>query len=65
MNYTQAQYEHMRETVLNALMEAELHNGRIIKRVTSEAHLHALHSELETKLVECIEICARIENAYG
>lgn len=65
MNYTHEQYACMRETIVSALMEAELHNSRVMKRLTSESDLYDMHEKLGEVLRRGIEQCGKIEEAYG
>ncbi len=62
MKYTPEQYQNMVMTVQSAIMEAELHNGRILKRLEKEdALLFSLHEKLQKVLLEAVGAIADVE----
>ncbi len=62
MRYTLVQYTDMVETVQSAIMQAELHNGRIVKRLEGHEKKQAeLHKRLQEELLKAVGTISEIE----
>ena len=61
MRYTEEQYTNMTQGVEASILDAELHNGRIINRLEDEEELKKLHHALADKLLECVALVTTIE----
>lgn len=62
MQYTPEQYGNMVDHIVSFIMEAELHNGRVIKRLEdNDAKLRDMHNRLEVVLLQAIGISGEIE----
>jgi hypothetical protein len=64
MKYTPEQYKNMVEHVNSTIMDAELHNGRIRRRleVQDDEEVLLLHKQLQDKLLECVGLITDIED---
>lgn len=62
MRYTPEQYNNMSSHVTESILDAELHNGRILKRLEHETERIALHQKLHTLIHQCLEVCSDIED---
>lgn len=61
MRYMKEQYENMVQHVETSILDAELHNGRILSRLEDEEKLKELHHALAEKLLECVALITTIE----
>ena len=61
MKYTTEQYRNMVAHVSSDIMDAELHNGRIINRLEGEP-VTEKHQELQKVLLEAVRLITEIED---
>ena len=60
MKYSTEQYYNMVVHVETSILDAELHNSRIMKRLEEEAELKALHARLNETLLNAVGIISNI-----